>query len=135
MSIFSQLFEGKITWSQAETEIENWASQTVTNNPALEATAGAVMADLKQAASDAIATADTLAGPLLATGATVVGTAFTTAVTAYLGPLAAAVNPAGLDAIAKIRDGLKAALDAEAASLIASLKPAVPAPSAPEGTV
>ena len=124
MSIFSQLFEGKITWSTAEAQIESWASQTVTNNPALTATAGAVMADLKQAASDAIATADTLAGPLLATGAAVVGTAFTTAATAYLGPFSGEVTPAVLDAIAKIRDGLKASLDAEAASLIASLKPA-----------
>lgn len=123
MSIFSQLFEGKITWSQAESQIESWATKTVESNPALTATAGAVMSDLKQAASDAISTADTLAGPLLATGATVVGGAFTTAVSAYLGPLAPGLNAAGLDAIAKIRDGLKAALDAEAASLIASLAP------------
>lgn len=125
MSILSQLFRGKITWSAAETQIETWATQTEAQVPGLTAITGAVMTDLKQAASDAIATADTLAGPLLATGADAVAAAFTTAATAYLGPFGAVVSPAAHDAIAKIRDGLKAALDAEAASLIASLKPSV----------
>ena len=131
MSIFSQLFEGKITWQTAVSQIEGWGQKIVTTNPALTSAAGAVVSDLKQAASDAISTADTLAGPLLATGATVVGGAFTTAVTAYLGPLAPGLNAAGLDAIAKIRDGLKSALDAEAAALIASLAPVPAAPPPP----
>lgn len=131
MSIFSQLFEGKITWSQAESQIEAWATKTEAQIPGLTATVGGVMTDLKQAASDAIATADTLAGPLLATGADAVSAAFTTAATAYLGPFGAIASAASHDAIAKIRDGLKAALDAEAAALIASLKPA-PATAVPQ---
>ena len=127
MSILSDLFRGKISWSTAEKEIETWTQQTVAANPTLTQTAGAVMADLKQAASDAISTADTLAGPLLATGADAVSAAFTTAATAYLGPFGAVVSPAANDAITKIRDGLKAVLDAEAAALIAQLKPPAPA--------
>lgn len=124
MSILSQLFRGKITWGEAETQINDWAVKTESQVPGLTAITGTVVADLKQAASDAIATADTLAGPLLATGADAVSAAFTTAATTYLGPFGAVVSPAAHDAINKIRDGLKAALDAEAASLIASLKPA-----------
>lgn len=133
MSIFSNLFRGKITWETAETQIEAWASQTVGANPALTGIVSGVTADLKQAASDAIATADTLAGPLLAAGADAVSTAFTTAATAYLGPFGNVASAAAHDSIAKIRDGLKAALDAEAAALIASLKPppAVPLAQAP----
>lgn len=130
MSILSQLFRGKITWSQAESQIDAWATQTEAQVPGLTALTGAVAADLKQAASDAIATADTLAGPLLAAGADAVSVAFTAAATAYLGPFGAVVSPAAHDAIGKIRDGLKAALDAEAAALIASLKTPVPAPIA-----
>lgn len=122
MSILSNLFRGKITWATAETQIDTWAQQTEAQVPGLTAITGAVTADLKQAASDAIATADTLAGPLLATGADIVAAAFTTAATTYLGPFGAVVSPAAHDAINKIRDGLKAALNAEAASLIASLK-------------
>ncbi len=127
MSILSDLFRGKITWDTAKTEIESWATKTESQIPGATELAGAVTADLKQAASDAISMADTLAGPLLATGADAVSAAFTTAATAYLGPFGAVVSPAAHDAIAKIRDGLKAALDAEAAALIASLKPAGPA--------
>lgn len=131
MSILSELFRGKITWQTAKQEIEAWTTQTVAHNPDLQETASAVMTDLKQAASDAIATADTLAGPLLATGADAVAAAFTTAATTYLGPFGGIASAASHDAIAKIRDGLKAALDAEAAALIASLKPAASAPVAP----
>lgn len=121
MSIISQLLRGKITWSEAESQIEDWAKKVVDGNPALTALGGEVMVDLKQAASDAITTADTLAGPLLATGADVVAGAFNVAAKAYLGPFGAAISPAAHDAIMKIRDGLKAAIDAEAMALQASL--------------
>lgn len=130
MSIFSQLYHGKITWQTAASQIETWTQQTVAHSPALEATASAVMTDLKQAASDAIATADTLAGPLLATGADIVAGAFSTAATAYLGPFGAIASAASHDAIAKIRDGLKAAIDGEAAAMIATLKPGTAVPPA-----
>ena len=128
MSILSQLFHGKITWQTAATQIGAWTSKIVDGNPALTAAASAVMVDLKQAASDAITTADTMAGPLLAEGADVVSAAFTTAATAYLGPLGVALTPAAHDAIDRIRDGLKAAIDMEAAALKAELsKPVVQA--------
>lgn len=124
MSIFSNLFHGRITWQTAASQIETWAQQSVAANPALQATAADVMTELKQAASDAIATADTLAGPLLAAGADVVAGAFNVAATSYLGPFGAVASSASHDAVMRIRDGLKAAIDAEAAALIASLKPA-----------
>lgn len=124
MSILSSLFRGKITFSTAATQIEAWAAQTVDANPALAETAGAVVSDLKQAASDAIGAADSMAGPLLAAGADVVSQAFDVAAKAYLGPFGAVVSPAAHDAIDRIRDGLKAAIDAEALALKASLAPA-----------
>jgi hypothetical protein len=126
MSILTDLLHKKITWQTAVTQIEAWGAKLVAGNPILQATAGAVMSDLKQAASDAITLADTAAGPLIATGAEAVNVAFAAAAKAYLGPFGAVVSPAAHDAIDRIAAGLKAEIDMAAAQMKAGL--AQPAP-------
>lgn len=122
MSILTQLLEKKITWETAKTQIEGWVTQVSAHMPNEgQAVLGQVLVDAKQAASDAISLADTMAGPLLATGAEAVNAAFDVAAKAYLGPLGPVVSPAAHDAIDRIRDGLKAELDAAALALKAQL--------------
>lgn len=131
MSIISQLLHGKITWQTAARQIEAWGAKTVGDSPALIGATSVVISDLKQAASNAIMLADSMAGPLLAAGADAVNAAFTVAATKYLGPFGAVVSPAAHDAIDKIRDGLKAEIDAAAMAMKASLAPAPGATAAP----
>lgn len=132
MSILTQLLERKITWEQAKAQIEGDVSK-ISNMlpPESAAVMGVVLADAKQAASNAIDLADSMAAPLLATGALAVGAAFDVAAKAYLGPLGPIVSPAAHDAIDRIRDGLKAEIDASALALKAQLAaPVAPAASA-----
>lgn len=125
MSILTELLRKKITWDQAKTKIETWISQVSSGLPATaQAALGEVLTDAKQAASDAITLADTMAGPLLADGADAVEAAFDVAAKAYLGPLGTLITPAVHDSIDRIRDGLKAAIDAKALQLKATLMPA-----------
>jgi hypothetical protein len=127
MSIVSDLLHGKITWDTAKTEIETWGSQVTQqlgSSPAVAAATSGVIADLKQAASDAITTADTLAGPIIATGATAVEVATDVAIKTYLGPFGNIASPLAHDAIDKIASGLKATIDAVAMEAKAGLKPA-----------
>jgi hypothetical protein len=123
MSIISQLLAGKITWTQAVTEIDSWAEGLFAKtSPEFHTAIAAAVTDVKQGASDAISLADTLAGPLITTAAAAAGTAFTVAVNTYLGPAAsAAVSPSAVDAIDKIRDGVIAELNTLALQAKAAL--------------
>lgn len=133
MSILSELRSGRIDFAQAETEVVQWGEGLIAKSPpAVHAAITAAVADVKQAASDAITIGDTLAGPLIDSAADTVGTAFAGAATAYLGPFGAAVTPAALDAIDKIRDGLKAELDTLALQMKSQLASAAPAVAAPQ---
>ena len=133
MSILSQLRSGKITFSQAVQQVEQWVAGLIAKSPpAIHDAINAIASDVKRAASDAITIGDSLAGPLINTAADTVGTAFVTAATAYLGPFGGVVTPAGLDAIDRIRDGVKAELDTLALQMKAQLAGAAPAhPTAP----
>lgn len=136
MSIVLDLLKGKITWDTAEAEIEGWGAKIVSNfenDPAVVAATGGVVSDLKQAASDALSTADTLAGPIIAAAAETMSAAITAAATAYLGPFGANASAAAHDAIQKIGDGVKAEVDAVIAQLQSQLKapPPVPLSQAP----
>ena len=82
MSIIAQLVEGKITWSQAETQIEGWFKGILSSNPAIATDVAAAQSDLKQVASDALGLADTALGPIISAGALSVEGAATVALTA-----------------------------------------------------
>ena len=66
MSIISQLFSGKITFSQAESQAETWFSTILSKAPAsVQGDVATGLSDLKQAASDAVGLADTALGGIL----------------------------------------------------------------------
>lgn len=54
MSILSQILGKQINWAQAKQKIEDWARALTAHDPNLATMAGALMADAKQAASNAI---------------------------------------------------------------------------------
>ncbi len=135
MSLLSDIRAGVTTLENGWKTIEAWGESILAKAPpsVQTAVAGAV-GDVKQAASDAVTAADTLAGPLISTAASAVGVAFSTAAATYLGPLGVAVTPAALDAIDRIRDGIKAELDTLALQTKAQLAGSAPAQSATPAT-
>jgi len=133
MSILSQLFAGKISFDQAVAQGEQWFSTLLSKAPpGVQALASQGLSDFKQAASNAVALADTDLGPIMAAGVTVVEGAASTALTAAFGAPAATQLTPGVDAgIAAIANGLHAEIDAVAAqfraSIVGSAAPAVTA--------
>lgn len=95
MSILSDALSKRITWSTAAQQLGDWVAKIIGPNASAQAAAqgGALLTDLKQAASDAIALADTALGPLLATGAQAVEVAADAAIAAALGPAAPILTP------------------------------------------
>lgn len=129
MSIVSDALGKRITWGTATAQIGQWFSQILGPNASAEAAqqAGALMADLKQSASDAIGLADTALGPILAAGALAAEVAADTALKAAIGPLATVVTPAIDTAITQAENALVAAIRARSVAMRASLsKPATP---------
>jgi hypothetical protein len=123
MSILSDAFSKRITWTTAATQIGQWFAQILGPNASGEAAqqAGALMSDLKQAASDAIGLADTALGPILAAGALAVEGAADTALKAAIGPAATIITPAIDAAITQAENALVAAIKARSVALRASL--------------
>ena len=121
MSIISQLLSGKISFGTAVVQIEQWFAKELSGSSPAAAAAQAAVSDLKQAASNAVFLADTAPGGLLNTGAVAVEGAANAAITAALGPVAPQLTPAVDSAILHIASSLKAAIDAEAARIRASL--------------
>lgn len=123
MSIISDALTRKITWTTAAQEIGQWFSQVFAHAaPEAQQALTAAQAELKQAASNAIAFADTALGPIIAAGAATVSTAANTALAAALGPVGAgAITPAMDAAIIHVAESLKAEIDAEAIALRAKL--------------
>ncbi|HEY5006641.1 MAG TPA: hypothetical protein VII42_01470, partial [Caulobacteraceae bacterium] len=107
MSILSQLFAGKISFDQAVAQGEQWFSTLLSKAPpGVQALASQGLSDFKQAASNAVALADTDLGPIMAAGVTVVEGAASTALTAAFGAPAATQLTPGVDAgIAAIANG------------------------------
>ena len=126
MSIISDAAHGKISWLTAAGEIGTWFKQIFdASPPAVQAIVTMAESDLKQVASDVIGLADTALGPIIGIGAAAVEGAFNTAAIQALGPNATEINVAFDVTIKHIADGLKAAVDAEAAALRAKLAPKV----------
>lgn len=124
MSIFSDAANGKITFSTAVAEIGQWVSKWVSSDPTALAVAGQVESDLKQAASNAVAIADTALGTLIATAGISVETAANTLITKSIGPGAVLLTPAVDAAITTATNALKSEIDGVAAQIRASLQPA-----------
>lgn len=123
MSILSQLFAGKITFNQAVAQGEQWFSTLLTKAPTVvQSDVAQGLSDFKQAASNAVALADTALGPIMAIGTTAVEAAATTALTTAFGaPAAMALTP-GIDAgITAVANGLHAEIDAVAAQFRAAI--------------
>jgi hypothetical protein len=126
MSILSDLLSKKITFSQAADEVVQWGEKMIGGNAAASQAVSAAVSDLKQAASNAVALADTALGALLQPATVAVEAAASGAITAAIGPVAAgALTPAVDSAIDNITAALKAEIDAAAMSARAALaKPA-----------
>lgn len=136
MSIISDALSRRITWPTAANQIGAWFTKIAGPTTSAEALqkSGALMADLKQAASDAISLSETLMGPILAVGAVAVEIAADTALKAAIGPAATILTPAIDTAIGDVETQLIAAIKTRSASIRASLSTATdPQPVQPTG--
>lgn len=111
MSILSQLAEGKITFSQAASQVEAWASGIVKKDPTLTAAVGQIVTDTKQAASDAVGMADTALGTWIIPASKGVETLLDTALAGATGGATVGFNPFINDGIDTIAAAIKAEAD------------------------
>lgn len=133
MSILSQLLDGKITFSQAVAQGEQWFSTLLAKAPTgVQQDVAAGLSNFKQAASNAVALADTAMGGIISVGSIAVADAANIAITKIVGPANATELTPGVDAtITQAANALKAEIDAVAAQIRAAIvgTPAVPVPS------
>lgn len=121
MSILSDLLNKKITFTQAATEAGTWASQLVARDPTLTAATGAVLSDVKQAASNAIDMADTWIGQHVGPMTVAIETAADAALASATGGASIPFNGFVNDGIDRMVQAGKAELDAWALKAKASL--------------
>lgn len=130
MSILSDLAHGHITFHQAAAQAEQWASQVVSHDPILAATASTLLADVKQAASDAVGLADSALGQFIIPAAGTVEVALDAALAKATGGLSIPFNHFTSDGIDKFAAAIKAEADAwtlKVKAALASQAPAAPA--------
>lgn len=126
MSILTDLLSKKITFAQAATEAGAWASSLVAKDPILTAAAGAILSDVKQAASNAVMAADTMVGAAILPAAQGVEVALD-------GALASLTKGASIPFNGFINDGIDQmanAIKAEADAWALKAKAALAAPAA-----
>lgn len=121
MSILTDVLSGKITFSQAAAEAAAWAQKIVACDPTLTATAGAVLSDVKQAASNAVDMADTWVGQHVAPMTAAIETAADAALAAATGGKSIPFNGFVNDGIDRMVQAGKAELDAWALKAKATL--------------
>lgn len=126
MSILTDLYHGKITFQQAAQKAEGWASALVAHDPTLTAAAGAILADVKQGASNAIDMADTALGAFIGPAALATETALEAALAGVSKGATLPFNPLITDGIDRIAAAVKAEADAWALKAKAELAPAQP---------
>lgn len=129
MSILTELLHGKITFTQAATQAEAWASKVSGGNPVLTAIEGAVLSNVKQAASNAVDLAEGELGKLLAGASGQVEAALDGLLASATGGLSTPFNPLINHGIDTIANAIKAEADAWALRVKASL--ASPVTTAP----
>lgn len=121
MSILTDLFEHKITFSQAAQEAAQWASSLINHDPILSSTASAVLADVKQGASNAVDMADTALGVAIVPAAKVVEGALDAALASVTKGASVAFNPFVNDGVDRMAAAIKAEADAWALRVKAQL--------------
>jgi hypothetical protein len=133
MSILSQAFAGKITWSQAASQADAWAAKWINNDPTATQFVGGVLSTVKQGLSDAISAASST----LATNKTNIAKATEVALEAELAAithgLSLPANPFITEGIDGLVNAAVTAAQAWGLSAKAALGPvaASPAPPAP----
>lgn len=123
-SILMDLINRKNTWGVAAQRFEQWGSNILTsfrNDPTVVATAGAIVSDLKQSASDLVTLGDSLAGPIIAAEAVAVEASADAAFAAYFGPAAPVASKAAHDSVDRLAAGLAAFIHAKAAEFKANM--------------
>lgn len=129
MSILSQLFRRKITFSQAAEQAAKWASDIAAHDPALAQAAGETLSIVKQGASDAIMLADTALGRIILPAADAVEAALETALASATKGASVPFNPIIDTSIDQMANVIKSAADAWA--LAAKARLAAPPASFP----
>lgn len=102
MSILTDLWEKKITFSQAAAKIGDFISNLANTNQGVAAVVATVETDAKQAASDAITLGDTALGNVLLPFVKTLEPGLDAALIRYAGPFGAIAVPVTNDAIDKI---------------------------------
>lgn len=124
MSILSELRAGHITWSQAAAQTAAWGEKIVTGDPTMTAAVGAVVSDLKQAASVAVEDADAAFVKFIGPVATSLETGLDAALAGYTHGLSLTFNPLINDTIDKLAAASVAEANAWALKAKAALAPA-----------
>jgi hypothetical protein len=124
MSILSDLRGGKITWTQAISEVAAWAQKLIAGDPTLTTAVGAVVSDVKQAASNAVQDADTAFAAFIGPATTALETGLDAALAGYTKGLSITFNPLINDTIDKIAGAAVAEANAWALKAKAALAPA-----------
>ncbi len=124
MSILSDLRAGKITWTQAIAEVVAWGEKIVAGEPALTNAVGAVVSDIKQAASDAVSDADAAFAAFIGPATASLESSLDTALAGYTHGFSLILNPLINDTIDKIAAAAVAEANAWALKAKASLAPA-----------
>jgi hypothetical protein len=132
MSILTDLIEKKITFSQAAAAALAWAQALISHDPALTSAAGAVVSDVKQAASNAVGLADTYVGAAILPAAKGVEVALDAALASVTKGASIPFNGFVNDGIDQMAAAIKAEADAWALKAKAAL--AQPANATAAGT-
>jgi hypothetical protein len=127
MSILSDLRAGKITWTQAVSEVVAWGQKLIAGDPALTTAVGAVVSDVKQAASNAIQDADTAFAAFIGPATTTLEAGLDAALAGYTKGLSLTFNPLINDTVDKIAAAAVAEANAWALKAKAALAPSTAA--------
>lgn len=113
MSIFSDLFHGRITWQQAAAKVGIWETSLISKAPAaFQPAITAAVSDVKQGLSDGLSLADTASGTLLTEFLSTGVPLFETALAAATHGLSSGFNPLISDGLDRLGAAAHAALDA-----------------------
>lgn len=123
MSILTDLRAGKITWSEASSEIVQCGEKIIAGDPTLTNAVGAVVSNIKQAASDAITDADSAFVKFIGPATATLEVGLDAALAGYTKGVSLTFNPLINDTIDKIEAAAVAEANAWALKAKAALAP------------
>ena len=112
MSILTDLINKKITFAQAATKAEGWVSNIVGKDASLQVKSSAVLSNVKQAASNAVAIGDTVLGDVIGPATTGTEVLLEAALAKATGGVSVAFNPLISAGVSSIASAVKAQVDA-----------------------